>query len=429
MEVQEESAAAPLTNPSPKQPLLCEECKHNPAKYKCPGCSIRSCSLPCVKAHKQRTSCTGKKQYKDVVPLSEFDDNLLLSDYNMLEGVKRVAESARRMRIKMCGYSHFRLPLPLKSLRSAAASRRTKLLFFSTGMSKREKNKTYYNYRRKYISWTIEWRFNSTNVVLLDHGIHENRTLYSVIENHLQLGPWKHQLKRFREESLDSLKFFIRKYPKGSRSPFRQLDINAPIREQLANLVILEYPVIHVFLPSQSYDFEVIKDVIPQKARVKESVSTDDVNQNGVTFKEEEIEEDGSWDTQVSDLASNNTLAKFKTHRQKMRRDKKPTKSFGRTCLAKANKGPMSYLTSNACNCNPEEVKNKEKSAICDNAVTGFEQGLVDAPAPSDLIAHTKRGDFLEIDGVVNGNGGLLGSCGHADSNPIEEGLEEGEIS
>ncbi|XP_027161446.1 box C/D snoRNA protein 1-like [Coffea eugenioides] len=310
MEVQEESAAAPITNPSPKQPPLCEECKHNPAKYKCPGCSIRSCSLPCVKAHKQRTSCTGKKQYKDVVPLSEFDDNLLLSDYNMLEGVKRVAESAQRMRIKMCGYSHFRLPLPLKSLRSAAASRRTKLLFFSTGMSKREKNKTYYNYRRKYISWTIEWRFNSTNVVLLDHGIHENRTLYSVIENHLQLGPWKHQLKRFREESLDSLKFFIRKYPKGSRSPFRQLDINAPIREQLANLVILEYPVIHVFLPSQSYDFEVIKDVIPQKARVKESVSTDDVNQNGVTFKEEEIEEDGSWDTQVSDLASNNTLAK-----------------------------------------------------------------------------------------------------------------------
>ena len=142
----------------------------------------------------------------------------------------------------------------------------------------------------------------------------------------------------------------------GSRSPFRQLDINAPIREQLANLVILEYPVIHVFLPSQSYDFEVIKDVIPRKAKVKESVSTDDVNQNGVTFKEEEIEEDGSWDTQVSVLMSNNTLAKFKIHRQKMRRDKKSTKSFVRTCLAKANEGTMSYLISNVCTCNPEEV-------------------------------------------------------------------------
>jgi len=58
---------------------VCEECKQNPWKYKCPGCSIRSCALPCVKAHKQRTGCTGKRKFTDVVPLSKFDDNLLLS--------------------------------------------------------------------------------------------------------------------------------------------------------------------------------------------------------------------------------------------------------------------------------------------------------------------------------------------------------------
>lgn len=71
----------------------------------------------------------------------------LSADYNMLEDVKRVAESARRMRYKLCGYSQFRLPFPLKSLRSAASSRRTKLHFLSGGMSKREKNQTFYNYR------------------------------------------------------------------------------------------------------------------------------------------------------------------------------------------------------------------------------------------------------------------------------------------
>lgn len=58
----------------------CDECKTNDFKYKCPGCSIRSCSLPCVKAHKQRTGCTGKRQQQtEFVPLSKFDDNLLLS--------------------------------------------------------------------------------------------------------------------------------------------------------------------------------------------------------------------------------------------------------------------------------------------------------------------------------------------------------------
>ncbi|CAA0820717.1 HIT-type Zinc finger family protein [Striga hermonthica] len=197
-----------------RQPILCEECKLYPSKYKCPGCSIRSCSLPCVNSHKKRTACTGKRPVTSFVPISQFDDNLLVSDYNMLEDVKRIAESAQRMRMKLCGNSHFKLPLPLKNLKYAATSRRTKLLFLSSGMSKRQKNKTYYNYRKKFILWTVEWRFHSTDVVLLDHGIHENTTLSSVIENHLKPGPWNHPLKQFCDEALDSLKFFIRKYPK-----------------------------------------------------------------------------------------------------------------------------------------------------------------------------------------------------------------------
>lgn len=63
---------------NPNQPCLCEECGQNPSKYKCPGCSLRTCSLPCVKSHKQRTSCTGKRP-TTFVPLSEFNDNLLIS--------------------------------------------------------------------------------------------------------------------------------------------------------------------------------------------------------------------------------------------------------------------------------------------------------------------------------------------------------------
>ena len=78
-------------------------------------------------------------------------------DYNLLEEVKRVAESAERMRSKLYWYPHYKLPCHLKSLRSAAASRKslqsaaasrkTRLLFLPTGMSKREKNQTRYNQR------------------------------------------------------------------------------------------------------------------------------------------------------------------------------------------------------------------------------------------------------------------------------------------
>lgn len=65
----------------------------------------------------------------------------------MLEEVKRMAESAKRMRFTLCGHSHFNLPWPLKNLRGAASGRRIRLLFLPSGMLRREKNKTFYNNR------------------------------------------------------------------------------------------------------------------------------------------------------------------------------------------------------------------------------------------------------------------------------------------
>ena len=47
----------------------------------------------------------------------------------------------------------------------------------------------------------------------------ENSTLSSVIQNHLKPGPWN-KLKPFCTEQLDSLKFFICKYPKVFPFPF-----------------------------------------------------------------------------------------------------------------------------------------------------------------------------------------------------------------
>ncbi|CAI9764950.1 unnamed protein product [Fraxinus pennsylvanica] len=225
--------------------------------------------------------CSTSAQDAPSVPAVSFVSKHTSSavDYNMLEDMKRVSEPAQRTRLKLCGKSNFKLPFPLKSLRSAAASRGTKLLFLTNGMSKREMNRTYYDKRKKFVSWTIEWQFHSTDVVVVDHGVHENTYLCSVIENHLKDGPWNHRLRQFCNESLDSLKFFIRKYPKGRRSPYRKLNIKAPILEQLANLVILEYPVIH-------------------------TVDADYPSPKGVTFREEEFEDGGSSNPLISDLTN-----------------------------------------------------------------------------------------------------------------------------
>ncbi|KAJ9158698.1 hypothetical protein P3X46_024259 [Hevea brasiliensis] len=415
MEQEPQSKDQSSRNPNP----LCEECKENPSKYKCPGCSIRSCSLPCVKAHKQRTGCSGKRLQTQFVPLSQFNDNLLLSDYSLLEEMKRVAESAQRMRTKLCAYPQFRLPAHLRSLKGAAAGRRTKLLFLPSGMSKREKNQSRYNQRKKFISWTIEWRFHSTDVILLDHGVHEDTYLCSVIEKHLKPGPWNHQLRQFCDEHLDSLKFLIRKYPKGPKSPFYELDIKAPLKQQLANVVILEYPVIYVFLPSHSYDFEVVKDVKPvtNRPESKNSVHNDESSPKGVAFREEEIEEnDDPSNPQVYDFLKNVILSPL---------HEIPHQSISENTLCEQSDALAREAASNNSHYNSQTME----PGIFEAMDFDFDQGLMDAY--SDLIGQVNPDDFLDLEGEFPKEERLEERKDFWNSRGtslVQEELEEGEI-
>ncbi|KAH0916808.1 hypothetical protein HID58_031254 [Brassica napus] len=378
---------------------LCGECKLNPWKYKCPGCSIRSCALPCVKAHKKRTGCTGKRKLTDFVPLSKFDDNLLLSDYNLLEETKRVAESALRRRHQLCKNPHFRFRLPndLRGLQVAAGSRGTKLWFLPGGMLKRDKNQSRYDNRRKCIHWTVEWRFHSTDVVLVDHGVGEDTSLCSVIENHLKPGPWIHKLKPFCDVDLDSLKLFIRTYPKGVKVPFKELDIKGPVRQQLAQVTILEYPVIHVYLPSHSYDFEVIRDFDREKTTTPEPKYYSQAE--GAITREEEIEEEegniDSFEPEVLDL------------------------------MKQINSNPRQQL-SEVSKAEGGDAKNAHPD---DNMELEFEQGLIDTYA--DLFPELNPGDYFNFEcefakGFDSDDDCNLQSLAATDLDI--DGLEEGEI-
>ncbi|KAL9237243.1 hypothetical protein vseg_011818 [Gypsophila vaccaria] len=285
---------------------LCEECKVEKFKYKCPGCSRKTCSLVCVNSHKKTYACSGKRDLTTFVPLSQFDDSTLISDYNLLEDVKRVAESSQRMRMRLCTYYQYRLPIHLKALQGAASKRRTTLQFFHPGMSKRQKNQTRFMSRPKIIKWTIEWRFHATDVALLEHMVNENSTLRSVIEKHLQPSPWRNKLRRFTEVPVDNLKLFIRKNQKQNTSPYRELDLDTPLRQLFSGLLIVEYPVIHALLPSDPCDFEVIKDVRPRptptELKPKEPITDDTLTPVVLCSKEEEIVEDESPEPKILDF-------------------------------------------------------------------------------------------------------------------------------
>ncbi|KAM3336220.1 hypothetical protein ACQJBY_030293 [Aegilops geniculata] len=309
------SAAAAASGSGPgggEKGAPCQECGEQPWKYRCPGCSRLTCSLPCVQAHKRRTACSGKRPRTVPVPLAHFDDNQLLSDYNLLEETSMVRESAHRLlgglgRNFGCGFEGrhgAQLPPWLSFLRKAAERRGVRLAFQPTGMTRREQNRSRHDRRSDCIYWTIEWKFNSTDIVLTDDQTDENASLLSLLEKHLTPSPWKDQLTPYRNTELRDLKLFIQKSAKNSKSPHRQLNIEEPLRPQLRGTLIVEYPTINVFLPSDSYEFQVEKPANKISGNEQPPGSSNDSPPiEGTEFQEEEIEEgELSPETQVIDL-------------------------------------------------------------------------------------------------------------------------------
>uniref|UniRef100_F6RIF9 Box C/D snoRNA protein 1 n=1 Tax=Ciona intestinalis TaxID=7719 RepID=F6RIF9_CIOIN len=74
-----------------KEVLKCWSCKDKVAKYKCPKCSIRTCSVECVKHHKKLNECDGIRCKTEYVAKENFTETNLLSDYKFLEEVNRCA--------------------------------------------------------------------------------------------------------------------------------------------------------------------------------------------------------------------------------------------------------------------------------------------------------------------------------------------------
>lgn len=73
--------------------VKCEVCQEAFGKYRCPRCKLVSCSLSCVKQHKEAKDCNGVRDRAAFVPLKDFDDLQLLSDYRLLEDLRRVVEA------------------------------------------------------------------------------------------------------------------------------------------------------------------------------------------------------------------------------------------------------------------------------------------------------------------------------------------------
>lgn len=75
---------------------LCQICIKNKFKYKCPRCSLKTCSLECCRTHKTNTGCTGQRDKTKFVSKEEFNESHLINDYRFLEEQSRIIDAYQR---------------------------------------------------------------------------------------------------------------------------------------------------------------------------------------------------------------------------------------------------------------------------------------------------------------------------------------------
>jgi len=140
---------------------MCHTCDQHPAKYTCPGCGRKTCSLTCVKEHKVRFSCTGKRGRTEFVKRADLSYDTLKSDYKFLEEINRIEDVSKRTQPPA---ARRQLPKPLKNLVEQARSRGVSLVLVSPGMTRRRQNTTRFDFKSKLIHWRVEWVFDDGRV-------------------------------------------------------------------------------------------------------------------------------------------------------------------------------------------------------------------------------------------------------------------------
>ncbi|KAK1719953.1 hypothetical protein BDP67DRAFT_503283 [Colletotrichum lupini] len=76
---------------------LCAICHIEPPKYKCPRCTLQTCSLTCTKRHKSWSQCNGIRDATAYVPPSKLKTAAGVDhDFNFLSGIERAVQRSEK---------------------------------------------------------------------------------------------------------------------------------------------------------------------------------------------------------------------------------------------------------------------------------------------------------------------------------------------
>lgn len=235
-------------------------CNSSEAKYTCPKCEVKTCSLKCSQIHKKELECDGIRDKTKFIPKSKMTTMDYESDYRFLEECTRFVATRKRDPIKEVTSTQG-LPQPLIRLRTEAGQRKTTLRFLFANFTKRKENTTRLDGKK--IFWRVQWILvNCLGTSVVDDGVDETADLCDAFEAHLQgenspiVG-----LDFYKSRSMNDLVFLLKAegIPNCS-SRFYEVDIRRPLKETLQNRIIVEFPVIHVTFSDCRSQYDIIPE-------------------------------------------------------------------------------------------------------------------------------------------------------------------------
>ena len=299
---------------NPQKTTVCAVCLLQPAKYTCPACSTRTCSLPCSVRHKAWKSCSGVRSPSAYLPRAALATPASLDhDFNFLSGLDReierredrIAEKGIKLadgvaqRGASAGWGGGGKRKGAQKVEERCRELGIRVIRAPAGLQRSRETRTQWDGGKSSISWCVEWMENEGRTVTVLSELLTIGDGWARVVEEKRKGQKKR--KRGEDESLPgevNRSFYLhlpRPSPKaesklGTKALLR-LNDNTTLGVCLKKKVIVEYPTIYVFsgpsgevpggflvLEEEQEDAKTLDPTRPSPAPNEPSISSDHGN-------------------------------------------------------------------------------------------------------------------------------------------------------
>ncbi|XP_061540310.1 box C/D snoRNA protein 1 [Phycodurus eques] len=262
----------------------CGVCGFGEAKYKCPACLTHSCSLLCVKKHKEESRCSGVRNKTAFLNLSQFDEITLLSDYRFLEDTGRFAGGAQRDNLLRVPHASMRAKKLIVNARKMNITLRT----LPSTFTKSKENSTIFNFREKLFLWHLKIVFPQSGTEYSQKRVCDRLTLEQILMPFIhptESDPViRQKLKRYVLAPIEDVNVFMKAEGwKANAVRYHKMDLQKSLRDNLSYKILIEYPSLHVVLSDHWMDFPLKGPAEPPSAYDKcatKSVAVDHASED-----------------------------------------------------------------------------------------------------------------------------------------------------